>query len=755
MKYFYIDGTKFNYDLEFDTLNPKNKWKLNAPLIEYLETLGITIPHYCYHKNLSIAGNCRMCLIELKKSPKPIVSCAMNAKASLAANSEIYTNSPLVKKARENIMEFLLLNHPLDCPICDQGGECDLQDQSLFFGITKKRFYKFRRVVVNKNIGPIIKTVMTRCIHCTRCVRFATEIAGVEDLGVFGRGVQSEIGTYINKVFQSELSGNIIDICPVGALTSKPYPFTTRNWELKNINSIDLSDSFGLNTQVLLKNNKVIKILPGYNCKNNTNNWISDKTRFLFDGMFSPDRKVTKTITSGMSNSSTLSSWESTFKDLIYNVYFYDHLNRHFFNIKPITFIFDETISLEVINLLQLIAKKFSFFKIRTTNNANICTDFENNLQITSATNTETLDKADTCLLIGTNPRYDGSHLNLLLRKRIAKGNFKLFKFNSLTNLTFPTTSLGNNIKTLRTVAEGNHSICQNIKEAKRLLVIINSNIFEREDATSITNIIKTLKRNTTIKTNIWNGFNLLNKSLNSTGVNLLNNFKSFTSKDIHLSSIIYFIASDLEKTKLTNFINLKLLNYLTYPSVNKTLIEQSHKITGIETTTSRSILKSYKHVYLPNNVFFETTGNYINTEGILKKSIKLVSSKKNTKDNWQLLRKLYSVLENVSFTSNPACNDNLQFNCKNMLSFKSFTNFLYLTTLNLSKFNHYLTNKTNQNFNFTNANYNTKKKNLNNTTLRKKINDFYIEGSESYSRFSTTMIDCSKTLRSEKTNFE
>ena len=177
MKYFYINGTKFNYNLEFDILNPKNKWKLNAPLIEYCESLGINIPHYCYHKNLSIAGNCRMCLIELKKSPKPIVSCAMNARSSLAANTEIYTNSPLVKKARENIMEFLLLNHPLDCPICDQGGECDLQDQSLFFGINKKRFYNFKRIVVNKNIGPIVKTVMTRCIHCTRCVRFSAEIA--------------------------------------------------------------------------------------------------------------------------------------------------------------------------------------------------------------------------------------------------------------------------------------------------------------------------------------------------------------------------------------------------------------------------------------------------------------------------------------------------------------------------------------------------------------------------------------------------
>lgn len=191
-------------------------------LITYLINNGITIPHYCYHNNLSIAGNCRVCLVELENSPKPVVSCAINAKSCLT-NNEVYYDSVLLKKARENILEFLLLNHPVDCPICDQGGECDLQDQSLFFGFTKKRFYKFKRIVSDKELGPIVKTVMTRCIHCTRCVRFAAEIAGVEELGVFGRGVQSEIGTYVDKVLVSELSGNIIDLCPVGTVTLKSY----------------------------------------------------------------------------------------------------------------------------------------------------------------------------------------------------------------------------------------------------------------------------------------------------------------------------------------------------------------------------------------------------------------------------------------------------------------------------------------------------------------------------------------------------
>lgn len=206
-------------------INNKNQIKNldnKLSLIAYLINKGITIPHYCYHNDLSIAGNCRVCLVELKNSPKPVVSCAVTAKSCLLNNS-VYYDSVLLKKARENVLEFLLLNHPVDCPICDQGGECDLQEQSLFFGLTKKRFYKFKRVVTDKDLGPIVKTVMTRCIHCTRCVRFATEIAGVEDLGVFGRGVNSEIGTYVDKVFLSELSGNIIDLCPVAKFTTKNY----------------------------------------------------------------------------------------------------------------------------------------------------------------------------------------------------------------------------------------------------------------------------------------------------------------------------------------------------------------------------------------------------------------------------------------------------------------------------------------------------------------------------------------------------
>jgi NADH dehydrogenase (ubiquinone) Fe-S protein 1 len=238
------------------------------------------VPRFCYHERLSIAGNCRMCLVEIEKTPKPVASCAM----PLMEGMKIYTDTPLVKKAREAVLEFLLLNHPLDCPICDQGGECDLQDQTLIFGSDRSRFYEAKRTVEDKNYGPLVKTIMTRCIHCTRCVRFATEIAGVEDLGATGRGNETEIGTYIGNTMKSELSGNVIDLCPVGALTSKPYAFTSRPWEIKSSNSIDVSDGLGSNIRVDFKGTEILRILPRLN-ENINEEWISDKARFSYDGL--------------------------------------------------------------------------------------------------------------------------------------------------------------------------------------------------------------------------------------------------------------------------------------------------------------------------------------------------------------------------------------------------------------------------------------------------------------------------------------
>ena len=263
------------------TINGKEiEFKKGMTVLQACELADVEIPRFCYHEKLSIAGNCRMCLVEMEKSPKPIASCAMPA----AEGMNIKTNTEFIEKARKGVMEFLLANHPLDCPVCDQGGECDLQDQSMYYGVDKSRFVENKRQVKEKYMGPLIKTQMTRCIHCTRCVRFATEVAGVPEIGAIGRGENMEITTYLEKAMESELSANVIDLCPVGALTSKPYAFEARPWELKKTESIDVTDAVGSNIRVDTYNWEVKRILPRLN-EDINEEWISDKTRYSCDGL--------------------------------------------------------------------------------------------------------------------------------------------------------------------------------------------------------------------------------------------------------------------------------------------------------------------------------------------------------------------------------------------------------------------------------------------------------------------------------------
>ncbi|MCU0892592.1 MAG: NADH-quinone oxidoreductase subunit NuoG, partial [Sandarakinorhabdus sp.] len=251
-----------------------------ATVLQACEAAGAEIPRFCYHERLSIAGNCRMCLVDMEKSPKPVASCAMPA----ADGQVIHTRTEKVKKAREGVMEFLLINHPLDCPICDQGGECDLQDQAMAYGKGASRFEENKRAVTEKYMGPLIKTVMTRCIHCTRCVRFAEEVAGVEEIGAIGRGESMQITSYLEKAVTSEVSGNVIDLCPVGALTSKPYAFEARPWELKKTDSIDVMDAIGSNIVVGSRGAAVLRVTPRINDDVNEE-WLADKSRFAVDGL--------------------------------------------------------------------------------------------------------------------------------------------------------------------------------------------------------------------------------------------------------------------------------------------------------------------------------------------------------------------------------------------------------------------------------------------------------------------------------------
>jgi NADH-quinone oxidoreductase chain G len=761
LKYFYINNIKFNYTLEFQSKNINDYWKYNAPLIEYCETLGINIPHYCYHKNLSISGNCRMCLVELKNSPKPIVSCSMSAKSCLN-NGEVYTNSPLVKKARENVLEFLLLNHPLDCPICDQGGECDLQDQSLFFGMSKKRFYNFKRIVTDKNIGPIVKTVMTRCIHCTRCVRFASEIAGVEDLGMFGRGLSSEIGTYVTKTFQSELSGNLIDLCPVGALTSKPYPFINRSWELKNINSIDFTDGFNVDLQIYLKNNQIIKITPGFSHTTNSVNWISDKTRFAFDGMFSPERILKGFICTNNIQNSLYTTWKTLIEEIITTLYFQYHLNKHFFKIKKLIIVFNHTISLEVLNLLILFSKKYTFIQLRKSEKSVSNIDLENNFLINSNLNVKkNLLKSNLCLLIGINTRYEGSSLNLKLRERSLLGNFKILALSSILDLTFSIKYLGFNLKILQSIIQGNNIFCQELLHTKNPNILISSEIFQRQDSDKIFNLIHFLKKILNNYKLTWNNFNVLNSSNNEAGVYYLNNYKSLSLSDLSNSYGLFILNTSLNDLKLKKILNLKLLNYSFnkewksndkfYP---KMLIEQNNGILNKNLTPYISTYNVYNYLNLPNTTFFESTGTYLNTEGIFKKNFKFISTKKQTKEDWQIIRKIFSYSKKINFLTNTKNNNQIHFNIKTHKKYINFINFLYYTNNNLNLYKHNTNVQISGKTVILNKQFKLQKNKIFKTKFKLWLTDFYLNGKDYYSKYSITMINCSNLYRKEKTNF-
>ena len=697
-----------------------------------------------------------MCLIELENSPKPVVSCAMNAKSCLA-NGTIFTNSSLVKKARENILEFLLLNHPLDCPICDQGGECDLQDQSLFFGLTKKRFYSFKRIVLDKNIGPIVKTVMTRCIHCTRCVRFAAEIAGVEDIGMFGRGLQSEIGTYVEKIFQSELSGNVIDLCPVGALTSKPYPFVNRSWELKNVASIDFSDGFSTPIQLFIKNNSIIKIIPNYDKTNHKTNWISDKTRFSFDGLFSPEKIMYSLLDNNTNNSFTNLSWQKLFKELFCTIYFQNQLLKHFYQPQPLIICLNKTINLEVLNLLQILNHKYPFFKLRQADYQNVNTDLEKNYLLSSNLENLKLSKSTTCLLIGINPRYEGSKLNLSLRSRYLKGNFNVIQIGSLLNLTFSSTNITSNTKTLKSLSEGNSVFCQEFTNSLYPIMISNAELFKRDDALCLVNMLNFLNKHVNIFSQSINQdqLNILSATINDVGFMNFNYFKPIKKKDFKDSIGVYFVQSSFSTPNIKKLLNLKLLNI--FDSVNhknRILITQS---SNLEAKLILKLKKSFQlntHLHLPSTVFYETSGTYINTKGDISKITKIIAPLGQAKDDWQIIRKILSYSKKMLYITNFWKSNKSIFHSNTTRHFENYIGFRYYAISNITnlafKFlkkitTYYLNLET----------FKSKQKKFYNSQFRFWLNDFYIDPKNFNTQYSSTMIQCSKIYRLNSTNFK
>ncbi|MGA9603017.1 MAG: NADH-quinone oxidoreductase subunit NuoG, partial [Methyloceanibacter sp.] len=487
-----------------------NNRELEVPagitLIQACELAGVEIPRFCYHERLSIAGNCRMCLVEVAGMPKPVASCAMSVgdlrPGRDGAPPTIVTDSPTVKKAREGVLEFLLINHPLDCPICDQGGECDLQDQTMAYGFDASRFQDNKRAVEDKYLGPLIGTFMTRCIHCTRCVRFMTEVAGVEELGAIGRGEDMEITTYLEKGILSNLSGNIVDLCPVGALTSKPYAFMARPWELTKTPSIDAMDALGSAIRVDARGREVMRILPRVNEAINEE-WISDKTRHVSDGLRTQrlDRPYVR-----RNGKLEPASWDEAFKVVAAKLKGLDG--------KRFAAIAGDLQAAEEMFALKLLAAELGSHNIDCRQDGATLDPALGRASYLFNSTIAGIDQADAILLVGTDPRNEAPVLNarILKRSRQAQGRVPIGVIGREDDLTYAHDYLGGGPETLAKIADGTHPFLKTLEGAERPMLILGQGALACPDGAAILALAaKAAETMGAIKPALsWNGFNVL-----------------------------------------------------------------------------------------------------------------------------------------------------------------------------------------------------------------------------------------------------
>ncbi|KAM0021885.1 NADH dehydrogenase [ubiquinone] iron-sulfur protein 1 [Helianthus debilis subsp. tardiflorus] len=566
---------------------------------------GVDIPRFCYHDRLSIAGNCRMCLVEVEKSPKPVASCAMPALPGM----KIKTDTPIAKKAREGVMEFLLMNHPLDCPICDQGGECDLQDQSMAFGSDRGRFTETKRSVVDKNLGPLVKTVMTRCIQCTRCVRFANEIAGVQDLGILGRGSGEEIGTYVERLMTSELSGNVIDICPVGALTSKPFAFKARNWELKGTETIDVTDAVGSNIRIDSRGPEVMRIVPRLN-EDINEEWISDKTRFCYDGL--KRQRLNDPMIRGSDGRFKPVSWQDALAVVAEVIH----------QVKPdeIVGVAGKLSDAESMMLLKDFLNKMGSNNVWCEGNGkNTNADLRSGYLLNSGISG--LEKADCFLLVGTQPRVEAVMVNARIRKTVRATQAKVGYIGPPADFNYDHDHLGTGPETLAEIAEGRYSFSSALSTAKNPAIIIGAGVFEREDKDAIFSVIQSIaaKHPNLIRPD-WNGVNVL--LLNAAQAAALDlGLVPESDNCIESAKFVYLMGADdvdLEKLPKDAFV-----------------VYQGHH-------GDKGVYRA--NVILPGAAFSEKEGTYVNTEGTAQQTVPAVPTVGDAREDWKIIRALSEV---------------------------------------------------------------------------------------------------------------
>ena len=526
----------------------------------------------------------------------------------------------------------------------------------------------------------------------------------------------------------------------MGALTLKSFPFELRGWDIEKFESLDPTDSFGSNTRVYVNKDQIVLIEPDYN-NNNFNTWLTDKGRQFFDGMFNSWNNLKK----------KQDNWVDILNSLSQAIYILDHCNRQQYTKKFFTIAF-ENLSLEVLNLLLILSQNYSFIKLRRTENFNLDNDLESVFQLNVASNKVKLNNSTLCILISSNPRYEGYYLNLNLRQRYLKGNFKCLNLGSMIDLTFPVTFLGSNVQILKDITEGNNLICQDLKLSKNPLIIYNNELFKRNDGNNILQMLKILNYSNNFNKN-WNGLNLLSSSLSENGVQLTSKFPALSSKDLNDSSVLYFINISENNTKnLKKITELKLLNYVLTKSSNNLFLDQNYKINNNSEFTKKLNLNSYKHI--PTSIFYENEETFVNTEGFMKRTAKLISRKK-TKNNWQILRKFLKHFKNNFKSLDNANNELIYFNSQKLSNFKNFTNFNYYAIQSLTNLNFYLSVKTSpvifhQNF----SDFKLASKKFQNTKIKYWLDDFFINGKDEYSQNSLILSNCSKILRSESTNF-
>lgn len=577
--------------------------------------VGVEIPRFCYHERLAVAGNCRMCLVEVERSPKPVAACAM----PVMKGWRIKTNSDMTRKAREGVMEFLLANHPLDCPICDQGGECDLQDQAMAFGSDRSRFtdinFAGKRAVEDKDIGPLVKTIMTRCIHCTRCIRFASEVAGVDDLGTTGRGNDMQIGTYVEKFFLSELSGNVIDLCPVGALTNKPYSFVARPWEIRRVSSIDVLDGIGSNIVINTRTGEVLRILPRENEEINEE-WLSDKSRFACDGL--KRQRLIAPMLKKPDGELEAVEWESALISVA------QALRAAKGKVAVIAGGLADVETL--VAYKDLISKLGS--EVACTEQAFPTEGGANTSRSNYVLNNgiQACENADLVLLVGTNPRYEAPLLNTRLRKAYVHNEADIALVGPNVDLSYDHIDLGTDLQVLTDIHAGRNPFAERLKNATSPLIIVGAEALARKDGAQILATTKAIAASLKPANPEWKVFNVLQTTAGQTGALDVGYTPGVDAAIQSQPKVLILVGADAGKIKREDL-----------PKDCFVIYQGHHGDNGA----------SIADAILPGAAYTEKQATYVNTEGRAQQTLLAVTPPGLAREDWKIVRALSEVVGN------------------------------------------------------------------------------------------------------------